>query len=170
MNASSSLPTYEWISKRRFMLSCAISPVFLAFGCVFLSQDKSSGWRLAGSISVLVGLLMLVQKRTVFDKSQGLLQVAHRFLGLFPIWWRRFRFDCFDAVVIERRTSYHPSSPRAESESYGIYYRVGLRRKAGRPFWLREDSFSSRESCRRAEEFAFRVSCDTGFEIVEVEV
>lgn len=170
MNASSSLPKYEWISKRRFMLSCAISPVFLSFGCVFLSLDKSSGWRLAGSISILLGLLMLVQKMTVFDKSQGLLHVAHRFLGLFPLWWRRFKLDCFDAVIIERRTSYHPSSPRAESESYDILCRVGLRRKAGRPFWLREDSFSSRESCRRAEEFAFRVSCDTGFEIVEVEV
>lgn len=165
MNASTSLMTYDWISKRRFWLSCAVSPVLLAVGCVFLFMAHP-GWRLAGGAVIVLGLLMLIQKRTILDKPQSVLHVAHHFLRFCPIWRRTFRLEQFDAVVIERRTSYH----RAQSESYDIHYRVGLRRKTGRLYWVRDDSFVNGQPCRRAEEFAHRLSCDTGLEIIEIEV
>jgi len=168
MKASTSLMIYDWFSKRRFWLSCAVSPVFLVAGCFFLFMAHT-GWRLAGGAVIIVGLLMLVQKKTSLDKPQGVLHVAHHFLGFCPIWRRTFRLEQFDAVVIERRTSYHPSSPRAESENYDIHYRVGLRRKTGRHYWVHHESFVSGQPCRRAEEFAHRLSCDTGLETIEVE-
>ena len=169
MNASTSLITYDWISKRRFWLSCAVSLVFLVVGCVFLFMAHT-GWRLAGGAVIFLGLLMLIQKRTILDKPQSVLHIAHHLLGFCPIWRRMFRLEQFDAVVIERRTAYHPSFPRAESESYDIHYRVGLRQKTGRHYWVNGDSCVNSQSCRRAEEFAHRLSCETGLEIIEVEV
>ncbi len=169
MNSSTPLITYGWITKERYWLSCAVSPVLVLVGGAFLSMPHV-GWQLAGGAVCFMGLLMLIQIQTVFDKSRGLLCVHHRLFGHLPVWTQTFRLDEFDAVVVERHESYHPSWPRAESENYFISYRIGLRRKMGRRFWIRHDSFSSLESSRRAEEFAWRLSCDTGLETIETEV
>jgi hypothetical protein len=166
---SPSVTTYDWISKERFWLSCLVSPVFLAAGCTFLSYGRV-GWQITGSILLLLGLLMLMRRKTIFDRHQRQLQSSHCFLGLVPIWQRTFQLDEFDAIVIERRETYHPARPHPESDTYDIFYRIGLRRKEGRPFWVRDDSFSNYQPCLRVEEFARRLARDTGLEIVEVDV
>lgn len=172
MNPSTPQITYDGISRGRFWLFCAVSPVFLTVGIAFLSMLHAphAGWRIAGGVSLFLGLAMVIQKKTILDKSRGSLQVVHRFVGWFPLWQRTFRLDHFDAVVIERRETYHPSRPRAGSESYDILYRVGLRRKKGRSLWVRDDSFTNGQPYLRVEEFARRLSCDSGLEIIEIDV
>ena len=169
MNPLTPQIAYDRISKPRFWLSCAVSPVFLCVGIAFL-RFEHIGWQLAGGAILALGLLMPIQRKMILDKSRALLRETHRFLGFFPIWQRSFQLVQFDAVVVERRETYHPSGPRAESQDYDILYRIGLRRKAGRPYWIRDESFRCGQSDLRVEEFAHRLSCDTGFEIVEVEV
>lgn len=169
MNASTSLMKYDWISKRRFWLSCAVSPVFLVVGCAFLFMAHT-GWQLAGGAVFILGLFLLIQKQTIFDRPRGLLRAVHRALGFFPIWQRTLRLDEFDAIVVERRETYHPAQPRAESEDFDINWRVGLRRKVGRPYWVCCDSAKHGQPHVRVEEFARRLSSDTGLEIIETEV
>jgi len=169
MNSSPPMITYDWISKGRYWLSCAVSPVFLTVGIAFLFMQHI-GWRLAGGVSIFLGLAMLIQKKTILDKSGGSIHVVHRFLGCCPLRQRTFRLDLFDAVVIERRETYHPAWPHAESKRYDILYRVGLRRKQGQSLWVRNDSFSNGQPYLRVEELARRLAGDTGLQIVEIDV
>ena len=169
MNASTSLTTYDWISKDRFWLGCSVATVFVAVGWGFLRMGHI-GWGLVGGVLFILGVLMFIQKKITFDKGRRVFLEAHRFLGFLQVWQRTLPFDRFDAVVIEKKESAHPSWPRQESQNYDISYRIGLRRKVGRPFWIRHDSFSYGQPYLRVEEFARRLSCDTGFEIIEVEV
>lgn len=169
MNTSTAAIDYNWVSKWRFWLSCAVSIVFLTVGVAFLCLGHV-GWRLAGGVSLFLGLAMLIQKKTIVDKSRGLLRVVHRFLGFLPVWQRTLHFDRFDAVVIEKGETYHPSRPLPESEDYDIHYRIGLRRRIGRPYWIRHESVTNGQPCLRGEEVARRLSCDTGLEIVEIDV
>lgn len=169
MDSPTPLITYDGISRGRSWLSCAVSPIFLAAGIAFLFLEHI-GWRLAGGVSLFLGLALLIQKQTILDTSRGSLHSVHRFLGCGPFWRRTFQLDQFDAVVIERRETYHPSRPRAESANFDIQFRVGLRRKQGRPYWVCQDSVANGQPCRRVEELARRLSCDTGLEVVEIDV
>jgi len=159
MNNPTPLITYDWVSKRRYWFSCAVSPVFLLAGLSFVFIDHI-GWRLAGGALITLGFFMLVQKETAFDKAQGVFHVRHRLVGRYLVWIRALRLDEFDAVVLER-------NDRGED---GKVCQLGLRRKLGRPYWLCSDSYSSLQPSRRIEEFAWKLSCDTGLEVVEVEV
>lgn len=121
---------------------------------------EHTGWRLAGGAVILLGFFMLVQKETAFDKGRAVFCVRHRLLGRYLVWSRALPLHDFDAVVLEQN----------DRGVDGKVCQVGLRRKIGRLFWIRQDSFSSVESCRRAEEFAHQLSCDTGLEMIETEV
>jgi hypothetical protein len=69
-----------------------------------------------------------------------------------------YTFSEFNAIVYERHDD-------PEGEVTHRRMRVGLRRQSGRKLWIRDFCIDS--SSRKAEEFAWQLSCDTGIEILD---
>lgn len=125
----------------------------VVFGCARLHLGW--GWWMGGLVICLV-LAGVVTRRAVVDYSRGSVREESLLFGRRLLSLREFPFGDFSAIVYERR--------RNETEDLTF---VGLEHRLGRRFWLRGFSNGGVSRGRGAEEFAWRLSCDTGIEIRE---
>lgn len=112
------------------------------------------------ALSIVVALAVggAVQWRATVEPSAGVVREEARLFGHKLIMERRHHLTEFDAIVFCLCGS--------ESEEWW----VGIRHRAGRKIWIKNCGANDpalRPPGRHAEEFAWRLSCDTGLEIDE---
>lgn len=125
----------------------------MAFLCVRLHPGW--GWWVAG-LAVCLVLAGMVTRRAMVDYSRRNVREETLLFGRTVLRFQDFPIGDFCGIVYERR--------RSETEDQTF---VGLEHRCGRRFWLRRFSNGGMPRGRGAEEFAWRLSCDTGIEIRE---
>jgi len=112
-------------------------------------------WCVAG-IVVFFGAAAALSKQATLDCGQRKVYEYSRLFGKRVVRTREFPFSDIEAIVYRY----------CQSES-GDTTSVGLRFRSGRRIWLRSFGTGGTRRGRGAEEFAWRLSCDTDIEIDE---
>jgi hypothetical protein len=104
---------------------------------------------------VLCCLLMAgaASKQAVIDCSQRVVFEHHRLFMRICLWTRAISFSDFKAVIY------------SQCGEYEVY--VGLRHRSGCKIWIRNFRPVGCRPGRDAQEFAWRLTCDTDIEIDE---
>ncbi len=130
----------------------------LAIGAlgVWLGIHFEIGWYWC----VLIGFSGLVggcaiHWRATIDPADKTVSEEARLVGRRLLWKRRHSLQDFDAVIFALLDN--------DPQQWG----VGVRHRSGRKIWIKEcgSATGQRPPGRAAEEFAWRLSCDTGLEI-----
>lgn len=131
--------------------SFALGALGVGFGIHF-----GIGWYwcvLIGASALLLG--MWIQCRAVIEPSDGIVCEEVRLGGRRLLWKRTYALRDFEAIVFDQLDS--------DPEDWG----VGIRHHSGRRIWIKRCGSAGglRPPGRAAEEFAWRLSCDTGLQI-----
>jgi hypothetical protein len=132
----------------------------LTVAFIFFSIHFSFEWFLSVPLGLLLLLMAVsVTQTVVVNCPEGKAQVHVRFFMRWTLQSKSISFKKFKAIVY---TLY-------ENSDEGPKKRVGLLHDDGRKFWIRGYACdgTKRGSSRFAEEFAWRLSCDTGIPIEE---
>jgi hypothetical protein len=130
-----------------------VGGIVFVWACVHFALDWY--WCAAG-ILVFFVIAATLSKQATIDCAQRKVYEHSRLFGHRVVRTREFPFSDFEAIVYQYR----------QSES-GDTTSVGLRLRSGRPIWIRSFGTGGTRRGRGAEEFAWRLCCDTGIEIDE---
>ena len=139
--------------ERRIFWPAAICGVAFIAACIHFAAGWY--WCTLGAVSFVI-LAVMLSRRATIDYTQRAVREHSRLFDRWIVWSWDFPFSDFEAIV------YEPSTI-SEDEMTS----VGLRHRSGRCISIRDFGSSGIARSRGAEEFAWRLSCDTGIEIDE---
>jgi len=130
-----------------------IGGVAFVWACIHFAVDWY--WCALG-IGFFFVILAALSKQATIDYAQRKVYERTRLFGHRVVKAVEFPFSGFEAIVYRLR-------PNDDTPTTA----VGLRHRSGRCIWIRGFSSAGARRGRGAEEFAWRLSCDTGIEIDE---
>jgi hypothetical protein len=153
MSPSTSNVVSEPYPEVRTFWPAVVGGAAFVWACLHFALDWY--WCAAGIVVFFVIAATLAKHATI-DCSQRKLYEHTRLFGRRVVRTREFPFSDFDAIVY-----------RYSSSESGDTTSVGLRLRSGRRIWFRSFGSGGTRRGRAAEEFAWRLCCDTGIEIDE---
>lgn len=140
---------------------CAGTALVVCATWVAFCMWRAMGWQwcLPGAV-LLIFAAGTLQRRAILDLSSRVLSERTSLFG--------HKLVSLSVMPLSEFTAVAYSVVRGSGEGGTTYCEVGLRHRSGREFWLRrfEGCFDGIPG-RQAEEFAWRLHCDTGIEIDE---
>jgi hypothetical protein len=131
--------------------------LIVSIGAVWAGTYFEWGWYwIVGVILLSLLVASALAKQATIEYAAGRVCERSLFFGRWGIGSRRFPISHFHGIVYELRQS--------DGENRTV---VGLRHRSGRKIWIRSFSTDGIGRGRPAEEFAWRLSCDTDIEIDE---
>jgi hypothetical protein len=130
-----------------------VGGIAFVWACVHFAVDWY--WCAVG-ILVFFGVAATLSRQATIDYARGKVYEQWRLFGRRVVKTREFPFSDFVAIVYRF----------CPSES-GDTTSVGLRLRSGRRIWIRSFGTGGTRRGRGAEEFAWRLSCDTDIKIDE---
>ena len=153
MSSTVSNVVSEPYQEPRTVYPALIGGVAFVWACLHFALDWY--WCAAGVIVFFI-VAATLSKQAIIDYAQRKVYEHSRLFGHRVVKVREFPFSDFAAIVYLHRSNDTENSTA-----------VGLRLRSGRRIWIRSFSASGTVRGRGAEEFAWRLHCDTGIEIDE---
>lgn len=155
VESSPSLPRYQSAAYLDWVALFLAALVFVVLGWVWQSTGETAlGFVSTLGIPLLIGLS--VSRRAVVDTAERLVTETLWLFGRMRLGVRRTALEQFSAIVYKLR--------KRDTDEWW----VGIRHRSGRTIWLRDFGVGQAGGPpRAAEEFAWRLHCDTGIDIQE---
>ena len=153
MAASPHNTVSEAYPEARTFWPAILGAIVFVWGCVHFAVEWY--WCAVG-VLIFVVIAATLSRQATIDYAQRKVQEQWRLFGRRVVRTREFSFSDFEAIVY-----LFGGSDSGDTTS------VGLRLRSGRRIWIRSFSAGGTRRGRAAEEFAWRLSCDTNLAIDE---